>query len=166
MNVVFLDFDGEINTYHDNSREAIENRIKILSEICNDYNCKVVIEASIKREIDEETLETSIEWVKEIFDLFKKYNIDCIGRTPVISKKINSYSEIPIWKEDEIELYLSNHPEINHYCVIDDDDLAPNNSDLNKVRDHLVKTMFYSSDSSKEGLLEEHKEVVGKIIRR
>ena len=107
MNVIFLDFDGVINTHHDNPKETIEKRIKTLSEICEKYDCKVVIEASIKREIDEETLETNIEWVKEIFELFKKYNIDCVGRTPVVSKKINSYFEIPLWKEDEIELYLN-----------------------------------------------------------
>ena len=34
----------------------------------------------------------------------------------------------------EIRLYLFRHPEIEHYVVIDDDDLGPNNSDLNKVR--------------------------------
>ena len=41
----------------------------------------------------------------------------------------------------QIRLFLFRHPEIEHYCVIDDDDLAPKKSDLNKVRKHLVKTL-------------------------
>ena len=48
MNVIFLDFDGVINTIHNNTSEEIEKRIAILASICHDYGCKVVIEASIK----------------------------------------------------------------------------------------------------------------------
>lgn len=165
MNVIFLDFDGVLNTVHYSSNEDIEKRIKILADICHTYDCKVVIEASAKDAIDEETMETDSKWIQYIFDCFNKYGIICIGRTPKVEKRLNSYSYIPIWKEDEIRLYLYCHPEIKHYCIIDDDDAIPI-SDLNKVRNHLVKTINYSNNKEEEGLLEKHKLEVGKILKK
>ena len=165
MNVIFLDFDGVLDTIHYNSYDDVERRVRILSEICKEYDCKVVIEAAAKDAIDEETMEISGKWVNFIFGLFKKYGIECIGRTPNVRKWMGlSYMEM--WKEDEIRLYLFRHPEIEHYCVIDDDDLAPYNSDLNKVRDYLVKTIYYSDNYEEEGLLESHKEAIGKVLRK
>ena len=166
MNVIFLDFDGVLDTVHYNTYEDIEKKVLILSKICQEYNCKVVIEASAKDAIDEETMEVNGEWVEFIFNLFKKYNIECIGRTPNVIRKISNYSYIPMWKEDEIRLYLYRHPEIEHYCIIDDDDLAYHNSDLNKVRDHLLKTIYYSDNHEEEGLLDKHKDEIGKILEK
>lgn len=171
MNVIFLDFDGVLNTIHYSSLEDIEGRIKILADICSNYDCKVVIEASAKNVIDEETLKVEADsWVNDIFKLFKKYGIECIGRTPNIEKKISEFSILPMWKEDEIMQYLKMHPEIKHYCVIDDDDLKAMNlktSDLDKVRDHLVQTIYYSKDNpEEEGLLPKHKYEVESILKK
>lgn len=171
MNVIFLDFDGVLGTSHYNSQEDIERRIRILADICKDYNCKVVIEASSKDAIDEETMEIADgSWVNIIFELFKKYEIECIGRTPNIEKKIDEFTYLPIWKEDEIIEYLKMHPEIDHYCIIDDDDTKSimhwEVSDLNKVRDHLVETIYYSNNPEEEGLLPKHKSEVVKILKK
>ncbi len=167
MNVIFLDFDGVIDTIHGCEKEDVERRIKVLSDICKTYNCKVVVEASSKGFINEETLEVEGEWLETIFTLFKKYEIECIGRTPSVIKKLGDDTYLPMWKEDEIRLYLFNHPEIDHYCIIDDDDLTDlhRKSDLDKVRNHLVKTKDFLIDNPKEeGLQIYHKEEVGKIL--
>ena len=74
-----------------------------------------------------------------------------------------------MWKEDEIRLFLMRHPEIEHYCVIDDDDLLSvrKKSDLDKVRNHLVTTEFYNKEHpEEEGLLPRHKEEVGKVLQK
>ena len=170
MNVIFLDFEGVLDTYHYNSIEDIERRIKILADICHEYNCKVVIESSSKDAIDEETLEVMDgSLVNYIFAMFKKYNIECIGRTPNVERRTNKFTYLSMWKEDEIIQYLEMHPEIEHYCVIDDDDAKTvwhwEVSDLEKVRDHLVKTINYSDNPDEEGLLIEHKEEVGKVLK-
>ncbi len=162
MNVIFLDFDGVIYTIHYHSNEDIEKRIIILSDICKTYNCKVVISSSSKDGIDEETGEIYNKYVRFVFDLFNKYDIECIGRTPTVIRRISKVSYIPVWKEDEIRLYLFRHPEIKHYCIIDDDDFK----DLEKLKDHLVKTIFYAKNPEEEGLLEKHKEEVGKILNK
>ena len=168
MNVIFLDFDGVLNTIHD-GLSKLEEKIKILADICHTYNAKVVIEAGSKLAIDEETLEIDkdVIWIINIFELFKKYDIECIGRTPEVRKYESENIYKGMWKEDEIRLYLMRHPEIEHYCVIDDDDLGVmyHNSDLNKVREHLVRTDYYLEDNyEKEGLQEYHKEEVGKKL--
>ena len=75
MNVIFLDFDGVLDTIHFNSYEDVEKRIIILADICHEYNCKVVIEAAAKNAIDEETMEVRGKWVNFIFSLFEKYKI-------------------------------------------------------------------------------------------
>ena len=181
-NVIFLDFDGVLYGYHDLydenlhrvdesiQKERLEQKIKILSEICSELDCKIVIGSSYKDCIDEETLETDIGWINEIFDLFKKYNIELIGRTPLLSDIKENYTGYPsIWKEDEILGYLDKHKEIEAYCVIDDDDLKATRrkSDLDKVREYLVETKFYDEKNpSDEGLQEYHKEEVRRIINK
>lgn len=162
MNVIFLDFDGVLNTVHHGLIKDIEERIKLLGVFCEELNCKVVIEASMKDAIDEDTLETDSEYVREILDLFKKYNIDCIGRTPTVEKETKDGVWYPIWKEDEIRLYLYRHPEIDHYCIIDDDDFH----DLKKVKNHLVTTIYYSRRPEEEGLLPKHKEEIKKVLKK
>lgn len=165
MNVIFLDFDGVIDTAHFNKEEDIEKKIKILADISHEYDCKVVIEAALKDSIDD-NLKSKNDFVKTVFSLFDKHGIKCIGKTPTIPKYIDDYTEIPSWKEYEIRLYLFRHPEIEHYCVIDDDDLSPYNSCLNKVKDHLLTTINYSSNKEEEGLLEKHKDEVSKILKK
>ncbi len=171
MNVIFLDFDGVLDTYHYDSLEDIEKRIVILADICHKYNCKVVIEASAKDAIDENTLEiVQGSFVNDIFELFNKHGIECIGRTPNVEKRINETSYLSMWKEDEIMQYLQMHPEVEHYCIIDDDDTKTmmhwKVSDLDKVRNHLVETIYYSNNPDEEGLLPRHKDEVGKILKK
>ena len=170
MNVIFLDFDGVLDTNYYKSRKDIEEKIAILANICHEYDCKVVIEASAKDAIDEDTLEidSDSEWVKYIFEMFNKYNIECIGRTPNVIKRYSDHSYTSMWKEDEIRLYLFRHPEIDHYCIIDDDDLRMyKRSDLDKVREHLVVTDdFLKKNPEEEGLLDSHKEQIKEILNK
>lgn len=168
MNVIFLDFDGVIDTFHYTSFEDMENKIKILSRICHEHDCKVVIEASAKVVIDEETLEIEdgVEWIKNIFKCFKKYDIDCIGRTPCIGKHKTSGFYTPIWKEYEIKVFLFRHPEIDHFCIIDDDDLGPKNSDLSTLSEYVIRPLNYSKNKDEEGLLDDHSIKVGEILKK
>ena len=171
MNVIFLDFDGVLDTYHYNSLEDIERKIKLLADICSENNCKVVIEAASKDAIDEETLEVMDgSWINKIFEMFKKYNIECIGRTPNVERKIGENTYLSMWNEDEIIKYLDMHPEIEHYCIIDDDDTKSimhwETSDLDKVRDHLVETIYYSNNPNEEGLLPKHKDEIARILKK
>ena len=170
MNVIFLDFEGVLITDHYELDKDLEKRIQVLADICQEYDCKIVIEASAKDAIDESSKKVHGCWVPMILELFKKYGIECIGRTPNVIRRIDDYSELSMWKEDEIRLYLMRHPEIEHYCVIDDDDTINTyhweRSDLEKVRDHLVTPLYYSDNPEEEGLLFKHKKQVGEILKK
>ena len=105
--------------------------------------------------------------------MFKKYEIEVIGRTPLVESNL---PHTTIDKGAEIFAYLEMHPEIEHFCVIDDDDLVPisamekgdySKSDLNPVRDYLITTISYSEvDPNETGLQEKHIEEVGKILQK
>jgi len=166
INVIFLDFDGVLDTYHYMSNEDVERRIAILADICKTYNCKVVIEAAAKGALDNELMQGTNDWLIFILNCFKKYGIECIGKTPTVERENKD-----MWKEDEILAYLRRHPEVKHFCILDDNDtknmLHWKVSDLDKVRDHLVETIFYSEEHpEEEGLLPRHKEEVGKVLKK
>ena len=171
MNVIFLDFDGVLHGIHDyrvgeSEKDLVFKRILTLADIVKEFNCKVVIEASAKTAIDEETLEVDSEctWLQEYFDKFEELGIEVIGRTPSVIKKTSPSSFIPMWKEHEIRLYLMRHPEIEHFCIIDDNDYC----DLEKVKDYLVNPLYYAESNNPldEGLLPKHKEEVGKVLKK
>ena len=181
MNVIFTDFDGVINTLNGTLRPreketAKEERIKILGDICKKYNCKVVIISGHKDRINEETLETDLDWIQEYFKLFKKYGVEVIGRTPCMKTEIEPGIFVDIWKETEIKAYLEKHPEIEHFCILDDDDRVTfsdlekgnfKNSDLNMFREYLISPLAYSdTDPTIVGLQESHIEEVGKILQK
>lgn len=153
MNVIFLDFDGVLITKNGDSFSDIESRIKILAEACLKGDANIVISSSIKDVIDDNKLASPIGWVDDILNLFAKYGIKCIGKTKTVSKRIGKLF-IASSKEDEILLYLNEHPEVSNYCVIDDDNLV-------LLEDNLINTLYSSSDPNEEGLLEEH---VNKIL--
>jgi hypothetical protein len=156
IKVLFIDFDGVINSLNDIDedkgvvKEKIEQRIKVLADIARIYNCKIVIESGARVCIDEQTMQINpeAEHVKEIFELFKKYNIECIGRTPEVPiRQGGGYTN---FKGVEIRKYLFRHPEIAHYCILDDDDTITlfhwRHSDLEPVQNHLVRPLYYSKD--------------------
>lgn len=165
MNVIFLDKDGVLNSasFLDDDRDRVTEKVKILSQICQLYNAKVVISSGMKELIDEETLESDVDWVNDLLSLLNNYNIEVIGRTPTVRRRLTECAEIPTWKDDEIRLYLFRHPEIKHYCVIDDDDMGRN---LDKVRKHLVVTEYFNrKHPEEEGLLSKHMEEVGEKLK-
>lgn len=171
MKVIFIDLSGTIFTAHGTDSKIVEKRIKTLGDICKEEGTKIVISSVAKEAIDEKTLETDNEDIKYVFQLFKKYDIDCIGRTPTKTKQVYPKPCLPtIWKEDEIRLYLYYNPTIEAFCVLDDNDMITTyhmeKSDLAKLENHLVTMIYYSKDPKKEGLLESHKEEIKKVLKK
>ena len=178
INVIFLDIDGVLFGMSDSKQNQdlfslLENRVKILADICQSYCCKVVISSGHKNIMDENerNMDSDSNGLSQLFSLFHKYHIEVIGRTPNVEKKTSEYSSIGQWKEDEIRLYLFRHPEIIHYCVLDDEDTVKlfhwKTSDLEKVRDHLVSPFYYDREHpEKEGLQPYHKEEIGKVLQK
>ena len=122
----------------------------VLKKIAVDYNRQIIIYMptyrgkamgadAMKKIVSDlyhnKTLDEVLTQKKSIMlqKLFDKYEIDVIGITPCIQKKHNN-KEYNSWREAEIKYYLSTHPEIDEFCVIDDESF-----DLQTLTDYLIK---------------------------
>jgi len=157
MNVLFVDIDGVLgSTRQEDDRLFMEEKIIILKKMCDLYHAKVVISSSHKPVADNGEEDGESPTILKIYDLFRRHNIDFLGFTPQITVKPNLYSEISSWKDFEIIYYLMNHPEVEHFAILDDND----SYDLILLKQHLIEVGF-SDERGKyhEGLQ------VGDIVR-
>jgi len=119
MNVIFLDFNGVLDTYEmmDVINKDNLNRLKI---IVDETNAKIVISSSLKNSYY--YLGHFSKKLEEIIQILEDNGIEVIGITP---KKES--------REEEITDYLENNPNITNYCILDDEHI------WNSLNDHLVK---------------------------
>lgn len=119
MKVIFLDINGVLDTHEDVNICDAGNLMRLKSVI-EQTNAKVVITSSLKNSLFREggigyRLNYWLECLREV-------GIEVIGYTPKGKSR-----------EEEITLYLMSHPEIDSFCIIDDDYA------LEKFKDNLVK---------------------------
>ena len=107
MKVIFLDFNGVLDTY-DNMDEINPINLQRLKHIVNETNAKIVISSSLKNSYYY-TGHLSSHLLSIIKEL-EKEQIEVIDITPKATNR-----------EKEIELYLQTHPEVENFCIIDDD---------------------------------------------
>lgn len=119
MKVIFLDFNGVLDTY-DNMDVINPDNLNRLKRIIDKTGAKVVISSSLKNTYfyigQHNRLFKSI--IKELMDA----GIDVIGITPQADTR-----------EEEIKLYLQQHPEVTNFCILDDD------YDMEGLKENLVK---------------------------
>ena len=163
MNVIFLDIDGVIRCGHDNLK-LDENKIKLLSKICKKYDCNIVLSSSwiLTDVFFDEVTEKFYpnQNIIELMNLFNEYNINFIGMTPAIPNPSHLKGQ-EMWKEYDIKQYLNEHPNIEHMCIIDDEDY-----DLKSLKEYLVLTKYYLDDPNCEGLTEDCIEKIGNILKK
>ena len=130
MKVIFLDFDGVLN-YERYVRASKgfgliidPERMKLLKQITDKTGAVVVLSTSW-REHWSENAENCDEIGHQIIDLFSEYDIKIISKT----------TEERMPREQQIRLWLHNHPEIEDFAVIDDLTLEDP-----VLEGHLVKT--------------------------
>jgi hypothetical protein len=141
MKVIFLDIDGVVNSEefaiwcHDNP-EFIKNGgsnfvdpdvIHMLVNLCKEHDIKIVISSSW-RLFD---LQSTIEEFKRYRDLIPLCEY-IVGVTP-------RNMDDRIWESrgEEIQQYLNDHPEIDRYVIIDDD-----NDMLKSQKEHFVRCNY------------------------
>lgn len=110
MKVIFLDFDGVINSYQ--SELVDPECVGVLSAIIEETNAKVVATSASRYAF----LEGKVTYLESDFyrDYVKRlqaYGIQIDDIVPCIHKN----------KEIEIQTYLQQHPNISEYLVLDDD---------------------------------------------
>ena len=127
MNVIFLDFNGVLDT-NDNMDVIDEGNLKRLKQLVDMFEAKVVISSSLKNTYYYTGRYSKL--LHSIIDRLLEAGIDVIGITPKCESR-----------EEEIIMYLKNHPEISNYCILDDD------YDMVSMKDHLVKLPIQSEGS-------------------
>ena len=119
MTVIFLDFNGVLDT-NLNMDVIDDGNLERLRKVVLLTGAKVVISSSLKNTYFYTGRYSRL--LQSIIDILLENGIDVIGITP----KADS-------REEEIKLYLSMHPEIDNFCILDDD------YDMESLKDYLVK---------------------------
>lgn len=119
MKIIFLDFDGVITTYQ--SKWKIDmNKIKIINDICDKTDAKIVVSSSWKIgyrgvvPVFHESLKQYFiknQYLVHFKDTFDKFISNIIGMTESIGGL----------RGDEIKFYMNKHPEVDSYVILDDD---------------------------------------------
>ena len=125
MKVIFLDFNGIVDTYDEMDEINLGNleRIKKLCELCN---ASVVYSSSNRYS----------RFGKELISKMMELGLDIIGVTP----KLDS-------REEEISKYLEEHPEIDNYCVLDDDyDMKSFGNRMIKLPSQMTGSMGFTEE--------------------
>lgn len=131
MNVIFLDFNGVLDTYTDMDMIDEEN-LNILKQIVDATNSKVVISSSIK----------NTYYFCGKHNLYMLNLIETLQNNGIVIYGITPYLDS---KEEEILHYLSEHKKIRKYCIIEDEYLGE------RVKSHIIKLkeQLYGGDGLK-----------------
>lgn len=148
MKVIFLDFDGVLNsTIYDRTRDLTKNtsidetRLPLLKQIIDTTNAKIVLSTSWRRHWNQDnTLCDEIGlWINQ---LFSKYELKIYDKTPYLHFGVGRKNEILDWLKYSIE-------PIESYVILDDYAFG-----WEELSDKLVKT----SSTIGRGLEQEHVE--------
>lgn len=112
MKVIFLDFDGVINNWDSPNIVNIEN-VEVLKLIQKEANAKIVATTSNKYSFQRPNGVSYCE------SSYYKYVIE-LTKLGIVIDDITPYSKEQI-REEEINLYLKSHPEIEQYVILDDE---------------------------------------------
>ncbi len=129
MNIVFLDYDGVVNTpmwdadgEHCRYNFPLDNKVnnfqavQWVSEFCQTCGYDIVVTSTWR----------SYDNYKDcLINGGLRTGIKILGRTPYVLNKERG---------DEIQKYLDDHPEVENFLIFDDD------SDMGNLVDHLIKT--------------------------
>ena len=145
MNVVFLDINGVLDT-NENMDVIDYGNLHRLKQLVDMFNAKVVISSSLKNSFYLTGHYSKL--LQGIVDVLLETGIDIVGITPQGSSR-----------EEEIKMYIDNHPEISNYCILDDD------YDMESLKEHLVKLPTQMNDGQK-GFTQEYLDKAISILGR
>ena len=127
MNVVFLDYDGVVNTpmwdeegkhcrfnFPEDNKVNNFQSVQWVSEFCEQYGYGIVVSSTWR--FDDNYIECLVNGGL-------RSGIEIVGKTPIIKDGTRG---------DEIEAYLMGHPEVEFFLIFDDE------NDVELYDDHLV----------------------------
>ena len=133
MKVIFLDFDGVLNSNRYFFIAGCEGLaidpecMDLLKKLVKDTNVKIVLTTSWREHWDQDEKNCTVIG-KEINTLFSRYQLKVFDKTPKLSTG----------RESEIEAWLDENPQVDAFVVLDDCFL-----DSPRIRGRVCKTDFY-----------------------
>ena len=138
MNVLFLDYDGVVNTPiwehvpnrgwrcrfnmpQDNKVNDLQ-AVQWISEFCLKYDYYIVITS---------TWRSYPNWRECLQNAGLRPGVKIIGKTPSLRDDINAH------RGDEIQAWLKDHDDVEHFIIVDDE------MDVIPYLDHLIKCHTY-----------------------
>lgn len=140
MKVIFVDFDGVLNTekyvlkFAEFGLILDPARMQLLKRIVDATDAKIVLSTTWREHWDSKPDECDNIGV-QMNEIFKEHGLSIFSKTPFISRN----------REDEIEAWLGENPQVENFVVLDDRFL-----DSEAIRGHFVKTSGYSSGLNSE----------------
>lgn len=165
QNIIFLDFDGVLNHTGCKSEDMfLEESIRILNEIHDEFDTKIVLSTSWKdayvftdlvrllqeKGIHAPVIDKTPSYVGPITN--KSYKI-----TDITETEFNRMTNPMAGRNREIITYIRIH-DINHYVILDDCEMT--NPELIP---HQVLTTYF--DPVNGGLRKKHKALIQNILR-
>ena len=134
MKVIFLDFDGVITT--EKSKWKLDlDKMKLVKEICDKTGSKIVISSSWRTN----NLESTIKYITDTSNYF-------VGEHPFLMPELvvgitgrMFYQNYSFPRGVEVMCYQYDHPEIDNYVILDDD-----NDFLISQKDNYIRTDAYN----------------------
>lgn len=151
MKIIFLDFDGVLNTseyrsIHGSSGAGIDrSKLPLLKKLVDSTDAKIVLITSL-RECWDKNPDKCDYYGKVINSEFAGFGLEVYDKTPVLESG---------QREEEILQWIVDNPGIENFVVIDDGFLS-----AKFLVGHFVRT------SDKEGLEEEHIEKAIEILNK
>ncbi len=133
MKIIFLDFDGVLNSdryIRDCGHTGVvidPSKMKLLKKIVDNTGAKIVLTTSWKEHWDKEPEKCDLSG-EHINRIFAQYGLKIYDKTPVIRPD----------RENEIGKWLENNPETENFVVLDDMRLV-----ADFLTGHIVKTSAF-----------------------
>lgn len=172
MNIIFLDVDGEL-TYSNYENKETENidieKVKLLKEICDKGNAKVVISSSWRGWED-----YTPKMYLTLINILTSNDIEVLGDTPHIKVELEGYIQDSIaittfeelsylkvkhgtGRAAEIQKWISEH-DVDNFVILDDEDFDWVDYGYDK---HWVQPTWFGNG----GLKNEHVDKAIEILR-
>lgn len=168
MKIIFLDVDGVLNNedtfkhrrehYEKTGKWLVEIddiMVRRLADIVNSTGAKIVLSSSWRKMFGKDMTPAN-ESSQGLVDILHRYNLTILDRTGSSDTR-----------QDEIDEWLKEHPEVNEFVILDDESF-----DLQKyIGTRLVKTSavkdgeMVKSMSQVTGLQPEHVQQAIKILK-